>query len=49
MPSMQKFYISIKKHNYIPYVVLFDKEKDYIQDQVMDYGEGCHSGNQINT
>lgn len=37
MPSMQKFYISIKKHNYIPYVVLFDKEKDYIQDQVMDY------------
>lgn len=37
MPSMQKFYISIKKHNYIPYVVLFDKEKDYIQHQVMDY------------
>jgi hypothetical protein len=54
MPSQQKFYLSVKKHNHIPYIVLFDKETEELLSVDIDYngfyfqspfetGEGVYS------
>lgn len=37
MPSQQKFYLSVKKHNHIPYIVLFDKETEELLSVDIDY------------
>ena len=37
MPSMEKFYISIKKHNYIPFIVYCDTEANHLQNVEVDY------------